>query len=76
MINWMLEVEDAACPVDDMPVGTTDCFTLFRSKGVEQEKVEQGFRSFRRSGHRAQILYKLTQVTWALILILSNLIEP
>jgi hypothetical protein len=36
MINWMSEVDDAACPVDDMK--TTDCFVQRGwSKGTENK---------------------------------------
>lgn len=36
MINWMLEVEDIACPVDDKvdDMKTMDCLRSFVQRGV------------------------------------------
>lgn len=43
MINWELEVEDVACPTDDMK--TTGCSERRETEG--REKGEQSFRPFR-----------------------------
>lgn len=48
MINWMLEVDDVACPVDDMKV-VADCSlsSVEPFRGDEIREREQGFRTFR-----------------------------
>jgi hypothetical protein len=40
MINWKFEVDDVACPVDDMK--TTDCSRSFVQRGWNEGRQNKG----------------------------------